>query len=90
MNKPVLLILGSGPNIGSAVAKKFASNGYEVAIASRSAKPGMSAEGYLSIQGNLSQPKTVPSIFQIVREELGVGVAVVYNGRIPLYFPCPL
>ena len=32
----VVLILGAGPRVGTAVAKKFASEGYKVAVASRS------------------------------------------------------
>lgn len=32
---PVILILGSGPNIGQHVAQAFATKGYSVALASR-------------------------------------------------------
>lgn len=35
---PVILILGSGPNIGQHLAQAFAAKGYKVALASRSIK----------------------------------------------------
>jgi NAD(P)-dependent dehydrogenase (short-subunit alcohol dehydrogenase family) len=44
MSAPVALILGAGPGVGIAVAKKLASNGYRVAVASRSGKS--STEGF--------------------------------------------
>ena len=80
----VLLILGAGPRIGSAVALKFASQGFRVAIASRSAVDGtISPNGYLQLQLDLFQPASVPRAFEAVKRHFGTppGV-VVYNGRL--------
>lgn len=77
---PVVLILGSGPRIGAAVAKQFASTGYSVAIVSRKATGGKTAEGYLSIQADLSNPSTIPGIFAVVQKEYQAAPSVVvYN-----------
>jgi hypothetical protein len=79
-SKPVILILGSGPRVGAAVAKKFASTGYSVAITSRKATEGMSEEGYLSIKADLSSPSSIPAIFDAVKSEFHSAPSViVYN-----------
>lgn len=79
----VVLILGGGPRIGSSVARKFASQGFEVAIASRSVTDGApSSEGYLQVQVDLSQPASVPRVFEVIKSRLGVPPSVVvYNGK---------
>ncbi|KAF2121318.1 hypothetical protein BDV96DRAFT_640714 [Lophiotrema nucula] len=80
-SKPVALILGSGPRVGAAVAKRFANTGYFVAIASRKATGGKSAEGYLSIKADLSDPSSIPAVFDAVKAEFqGAPNVVVYNG----------
>jgi NAD(P)-dependent dehydrogenase (short-subunit alcohol dehydrogenase family) len=79
-SKPVILILGSGPRVGAAVAKKFASAGYSVAIASRKATGGKDAEGYLSIKADLSEPSSIPAVFDAVKAEFQTAPSVVvYN-----------
>ena len=76
-SKPVALIIGSGPRIGAAVAKKFANTGYSVAIASRKAE---SAEGYLSVKADVSNPSSIPGIFEAVNAEFKSAPSVViYN-----------
>lgn len=77
---PVILILGSGPRVGAAVAKKFASSGYSVAISSRKATGGKTEEGYLSVKSDLSKPSTLPATFDAVKAGLGSAPSiVVYN-----------
>jgi NAD(P)-dependent dehydrogenase (short-subunit alcohol dehydrogenase family) len=79
-SKPVILILGSGPRVGAAVAKKFASAGYSVVIASRKGTGGKSAEGYLSIKVDLSDPSSIPTVFDAVKSEFKIAPnVVVYN-----------
>lgn len=79
-SKPIALIIGSGPRVGAAVAQKFASIGYSVAVTSRSKSGGKTSEGYLSIKADLSSPSAVPEIFQKVKSELnGAPSVVVYN-----------
>jgi NAD(P)-dependent dehydrogenase (short-subunit alcohol dehydrogenase family) len=79
MATKIVLILGAGGNIGSHVAKKFASEGYKVAVANRR---GTSADpAYLPIKANLSSPGTVKDIFEEVMKGFGaVPNVVVYNG----------
>ncbi|KAJ6441074.1 short-chain dehydrogenases protein [Purpureocillium lavendulum] len=77
----VLLILGGGANIGASVARAFAANGYKVAVTSRTARPNGEAGVDLHVQGDLSDPSSVPSIFQKVVQSLGPPSVVVYNGQ---------
>ena len=78
----VVLIVGAGPRVGSAIARKFASQGCKVAVASRSVTDGaLSPEGYLQVQVDLSQPSLVPRVFEVVTNQLGAPPSVViYNG----------
>lgn len=76
----VVLIIGAGPRIGRSVASRFASNGYKVALVARNLSEGFSAEGYLNIQADLSDPNSVPSIFQTVGKAFSVPNIVVFNG----------
>ena len=90
---PVILILGSGPNIGHHVARAFAAKGYKVALASRSLKEEDSSEDEVHISADLSDPHSVKGIFSKVKASLGLPSVVVYNGkqvlrRSPLLKPC--
>lgn len=80
MSAPVALILGAGANVGQAVARAFAAEGYKIALVARSAKD-TGSEGYLHIRGDLSDPASVPGIFAQVKKELGAPRVVIYNGR---------
>lgn len=80
MQAPVILIIGAGPNIGAAIAKKFSENGYKVALAARSLSAGLQSDGTLHVKADLSTPKNVSQIFHSVRENLGIPNIVVYNG----------
>jgi len=79
VSNKVILILGAGPRVGQQVAKKFAAQGYKVALTSRKGTRGTSPEGYLSIPGDLSDPKIVPGIFEQVTKEFGAPSTIVYN-----------
>jgi NAD(P)-dependent dehydrogenase (short-subunit alcohol dehydrogenase family) len=79
-SQSVALILGSGPRVGAAVAKKLASAGFFVAIASRKATGSKTAEGYLSIKADLSDASSIPAIFETVKTEFHTAPSVVvYN-----------
>ncbi|KAL3479197.1 putative short-chain dehydrogenase [Aspergillus californicus] len=78
--KPVILIFGSGPNIGHHVARAFASKGYRVALTSR--KPTQETQDtadQVHIQSDLSDPESVVGVFAKVKEVLGIPSVVVYN-----------
>ncbi|GAP85630.1 putative short-chain dehydrogenase reductase SDR [Rosellinia necatrix] len=77
---PVVLILGSGPRVGAAVAQKFASSGYRVAVTSRKGTGGKTAEGYLSVKADFTKPESIPAVFAAVRAEFDSAPSVViYN-----------
>ncbi len=78
--KPVALILGAGPRVGSAVAKKLASNGYAVAVASRKGTDSRNDEGFFAIKADLSQTASVKEAFDSAKAEFGAPPSlVVYN-----------
>ena len=80
MSPPVLLILGAGSGIGISVAKKFASQGYKVALAARSIQNGTDEDGYLRLKIDFADTEAVRKVFTKVRETLGIPSVVVYNG----------
>lgn len=77
---PTVLIIGSGSNVGHATASIFASAGYKVAVASRSAKnPEDSAFSHFLFDA--TKPETVPELFDSVRKSVGLPSVVIYNGN---------
>lgn len=77
---PVVLILGSGPRVGASVAEKFASNGYKVAVASRSGTGTKTAKGFLSLKADFAKPDSIPALFDAVNTEFHTSPSVVvYN-----------
>jgi NAD(P)-dependent dehydrogenase (short-subunit alcohol dehydrogenase family) len=78
---PILLILGSGSNIGRGVAEAFKAKGYNLALVSRSISEETSTPTELHIQADLSDPSVVLKIFTKVKEVFGSPPSVVvYNG----------
>jgi NAD(P)-dependent dehydrogenase (short-subunit alcohol dehydrogenase family) len=76
---PLLLLLGVGPRIGSAVAKQFVRHGYEVAVASRSGNK-RTEHGYFFIMTDFSHSSSVPATLEAANAEFGVAPSVVvYN-----------
>lgn len=86
---PVILILGSGPNIGQAVARTFASRGYNVALAARSLDEADSTDNQLNITSDFANSDDVVNAFERVKKVFGVPSVVVYNGK-PQYLRVPL
>ena len=77
---PIALVLGAGPRIGASVAEKFASNGYQVAVASRSGTGTKTANGFLSLKADFTKPDSIPAVFDAVKTELHTFPSVVvYN-----------
>ncbi|KAJ6144730.1 hypothetical protein N7470_008625 [Penicillium chermesinum] len=75
----VILIFGAGLRVGAGIADAFASNGYKIALASRT--PNAQTDGLhrIHIPCDLSDPASVPGAFSKTRELLGVPSVVVYN-----------
>lgn len=78
---PVILILGSGPNIGQHVAKAFLAKGYKVALASRRLREEDSTMDQVNIPSDLSDSNSVIGVFSRVKVLLGVPSVVIYNGK---------
>jgi NAD(P)-dependent dehydrogenase (short-subunit alcohol dehydrogenase family) len=77
--KPILLILGAGPNIGTYVSETFASRGYKIAVASRSS-PESKGGHDLHIAVDLSNPENVYGVFEAVKANFGaLPSVVIYN-----------
>lgn len=79
-SRKVVLILGSGPNIGGSVSRAFAAKGYTVALASRSVKAEDNNAGQVNFQVDLTDPPQVSELFAKVKETVGIPSVVVYNG----------
>ena len=79
-SQKVVLILGSGPNIGGSVSRAFAAKGYKVALASRSVKAEDNGADQVNVQVDLSNPPSVSDLFAKVKETVGIPSVVVYNG----------
>jgi NAD(P)-dependent dehydrogenase (short-subunit alcohol dehydrogenase family) len=81
MSQPILLIFGVGKNIGATTVKKFLSNGYRVASATRSAKPDDSDTEKLLLPCDITKPDTVSAAFASVRKTWGEPSVVIFNGK---------
>ncbi|GLA02162.1 hypothetical protein AnigIFM60653_001562 [Aspergillus niger] len=79
-SRPVALILGAGPGIGSSVAAAFANKGYQVAIASRKGTGSKISEGFLSLSADFANPDSVPALFNAVKSTFNAAPnVVIYN-----------
>ncbi|KAG8928076.1 hypothetical protein FRC01_006482 [Tulasnella sp. 417] len=77
----VAFIVGFGKGVGSAVAARFKSEGFAVAVASRSLIPGEveKEHGYLGVKLDVSHPDQVAAGFARVEKAIGPANVVVYN-----------
>jgi short-subunit dehydrogenase len=83
MAQPVCAIVGIGPGNGEAFARKFAAEGYQVALCSRNearieavakATPGAKAFVY-----DAADPEAAVPVFESIQNELGPVDALLYN-----------
>jgi NAD(P)-dependent dehydrogenase (short-subunit alcohol dehydrogenase family) len=84
--KHLMLLLGSGSNIGQAVARKFEAGGYSVAIAARSLSDRKVSDRRWSYRIDLSNPNTVADVFAKVTNDIGIPNVVVFNGKEAAFF----
>jgi NAD(P)-dependent dehydrogenase (short-subunit alcohol dehydrogenase family) len=76
-----ILVLGAGPRVGFAVARKFKAEGYQVAVGSRNPDINKAKqEGFLPISADLTDLESVTAAFVEVKGRLGTPNVVVYNG----------
>ena len=87
MNGQVAAILGVGPGLGTAVARRFAREGFAVALMARSeasvagARKGIEGDGgtALPVLVDAMDPASVEEAFGRVRDEIGDPEVFVYN-----------
>ncbi len=82
MTKPVAVVVGVGPGLGSAVARRFAAAGMAVAVARRRPEElaGLAGEiGGRAYACDATQQDSVEAMFAAVDKELGGPQVVVYN-----------
>ncbi len=82
MTEPVAVVVGVGPGLGSAVARRFAAAGFKVAVARR--RPAESAGLAEEIGGrayacDATEQDSVEAMFAAIDQELGGPQVVVYN-----------
>ena len=83
MAKPVCTIVGVGPGNGAASARRFAAEGYAVALLARSADYAAELAGELdgarSYTCDVTDPQAIKEAFAAIREDLGEVEVLVYN-----------
>ncbi len=86
MNGKVAVVLGVGPGLGSAVARRFAREGYAVGLMARSEESvsGIRREiedggTAVPVPADATDPASVEAAFEKVRAELGDPEIFVYN-----------
>jgi NAD(P)-dependent dehydrogenase (short-subunit alcohol dehydrogenase family) len=81
--KKVCVVVGVGPGNGAALARRFAADGYSVALLARSAttsaKLAAELSGARSFECDVGDPLSVARAFASIREELGEVDVVAYN-----------
>ena len=85
-SKPVVLLLGGGPNTGQAVIEHFSPQ-FHIAVVSRTRKDGISPTGILNISADLSDPTAIPSIFTRVTQQWESPSVVIYNAAARTVLP---
>jgi NAD(P)-dependent dehydrogenase (short-subunit alcohol dehydrogenase family) len=82
MTKPVAVVVGVGPGLGSAVARRFAAAGMTVALARRRAEAlaGLAEEiGATAYACDATERDSVEALFAAVDRDLGTPLVAVYN-----------
>jgi len=89
MSQPVCAIIGAGEGLGQALAAKFASQGFDIALISRSeAGSAAATEAATAVTANVryfsadaSQPDTIETALAKVADEMDEIDVLVYNAR---------
>ena len=89
MSRPVCVIVGAGEGLGQALAKKFAHQGYNVALISRSLEGSAKALKVVKQVGtdghhfyaDAQSPETIETAIANVISEMGEIEVLIYNAR---------
>jgi len=83
MSKPICAVVGVGPGNGAAFARKFASEGYDVALLARSSDYLKELEGRIpGAKGfvyDVTNVEKAGEVFRRIKEEMGPVEVLVYN-----------
>jgi NAD(P)-dependent dehydrogenase (short-subunit alcohol dehydrogenase family) len=83
MHKPVCVVVGVGPGNGAAIASRFSSEGYGVALLARTTKftddLARKLDGAKAYACDVTSEAEVTSTFDRIRADLGEVEALVYN-----------
>lgn len=87
MSQKIAAVVGVGPGLGTAVARRFAREGYSVALVARreesvaGAREEIEAEGgtALAVTADATDPESVAAAFGRISSELGDPKVLVYN-----------
>lgn len=83
MNKGVCVVVGVGSGNGAGIARKFAAEGYRVALCARNAQRleqiAATIEGARAYSYDVKDPDAAQQVFGQIREELGPVDVVIYN-----------
>jgi NAD(P)-dependent dehydrogenase (short-subunit alcohol dehydrogenase family) len=79
---PVAFVIGAGPGVGITLARRFAKEGYKVAIASRNPDvESAKKEGLLAVKLDAGDASSITAAFENVEKALGPSNVVVWNGK---------
>lgn len=79
MSRPVCAIVGAGEGLGRALAAKFASEGFELALLSRTQRFEMGSAHFYTVDA--AQPETVEAALKHVNTDIGLPDVLIYNVR---------
>lgn len=81
MSRKVILLYGSGPNVGAAILKKFAANGWKTAAVVRTMKDEYQNSADLVLQADFADAQVIQKVYSEVESKLGTPNCVCYNGE---------
>ncbi len=91
MPRPICAIVGGGEGLGQALSAKFAGEGFDIALISRSQKGSEAAARAASeacgearvgfFPADVTEPKTVEQAFSKIADEMGAVDVLLYNVR---------
>ena len=82
VNKKIALIVGAGSGLSASLARKFSSEGMQVALAARDIKKLASLINEIDATAyrcNTSEPNSVQDLFSSVQADIGDPEVVIFN-----------